>query len=212
MQELDKNEVAVSIFNKLAQQYQDKFMDVNLYGDSFNFFCNRLETKNASILELACGPGNITQYLLNKRPDFKVLGTDLAPNMVALAKTNNPSASFKVLDCREITALRQKFDGIVCGFCLPYLSKEECLALISNCAKTLNSKGILYLSTIEGDYSSSANKKGSSGDEIFMHYYQAEFLQDVLRKNGFEILEVQHKSYPANDGSTTTDVIIVAQK
>jgi len=213
LQESDKNKIAVGIFNKLAQQYQDKFMDVNLYRDSFDIFCNELKVENASILELACGPGNITQYLLNKRPDFKLLGTDLAPNMIALAQRNNPSANFKILDCRKIKTIPQKFDGIVCGFCLPYLSKEEALNLITDCSLKLNKKGILYLSTIEGDYESSTYKKGSTGDEIFMHYYKAEFLQEALEKNGFNILTLQHKCYSGQDGVEVevTDIVIVAQ-
>ncbi len=96
------------MFNKLAQDYQDKFMDVNLYRDSFNLFCDSVQAEKASIIEIACGPGNITQFLLHKRPDFNLLGTDLAPNMIELARLNNPSANFKLLDCREIKTIHQK--------------------------------------------------------------------------------------------------------
>src|SRR6185295_3669822 len=99
---MDKTKIAVNIFNKHASKYQDKFMDVNLYAGSFDFFCDAAKKQNAKILEIACGPGNITSYLLNKRPDFKILGIDLAPNMIALAKINNPKADFQLMDCRDI--------------------------------------------------------------------------------------------------------------
>jgi trans-aconitate methyltransferase len=61
--------------------------------------------QDADILELACGPGNITQYIISKRSDFKILGTDLAPNMIELAKINNPSAQFQLLDSRDIRTI-----------------------------------------------------------------------------------------------------------
>ncbi|MBC7864483.1 MAG: class I SAM-dependent methyltransferase, partial [Bacteroidia bacterium] len=61
---MDKTKIAVTIFNKNANGYQNKFMDVNLYADTFDLFCNSIKNENAEILEIACGPGNITKYLL----------------------------------------------------------------------------------------------------------------------------------------------------
>jgi hypothetical protein len=43
---MDKNKQAVEIFNKLAQGYQYKFMDVSLYHDSFDVFCSQIKKKN----------------------------------------------------------------------------------------------------------------------------------------------------------------------
>ena len=209
---MDKTKIAVSVFDKMARSYQDKFMDVSLYGDSFDLFCKEIKTQNASVLELACGPGNITKYLLDKRPDLKILGTDLAPNMISLAKNNNPSAEFQLLDCRTILSLGKKFDAIMCGFCLPYLSKEETKQLVSDSYKILNSGGVLYISTMEDDYNKSGLRKGSGGDEIFMHYYEEYFLTGALLENNFTIIDVSRKEYPGQDGSKITDLIILAKK
>lgn len=207
----DKNKIAVDLFNKLANTYQDRFMNVDLYKDSFDFFCQNIKTENGEILEIACGPGNITKYLLDKKPDFKISGIDLAPNMIDLAKINNPTANFQVMDCRNIDSLDKNFDAIMCGFCLPYLSKKETSKLILDTSNLLNSGGIFYLSTMENDYSKSTFKKGSSGDEIFMHYYSADFLKNELSKNNFQILHLDRKEYFHNE-EKTTDLIIIAQK
>jgi 2-polyprenyl-3-methyl-5-hydroxy-6-metoxy-1,4-benzoquinol methylase len=67
-------------------------MDLSLYDESYDDFCQLLQKKNASILEIGCGPGNVTKYLLGKRPDYKIHATDAAPSMLALAKINNPTA------------------------------------------------------------------------------------------------------------------------
>ncbi len=209
---LDKNANAVAIFNKLAKEYQTKFMDVNLYGKSFDFFCNAIKKQNAEVLELACGPGNITKYLLNKRPDLKILGTDLSLNMIELAKINNPNAEFKLMDARAISKLDKKYDGLMCGFCLPYLSKEEALQLIADASKVLNPKGILYISTMEDDYAKSNFKKGSSGDEIFMHFHQEDYLSEALIKNGFKMLEIIQQDFPTQDGTKITDLILIAER
>jgi ubiquinone/menaquinone biosynthesis C-methylase UbiE len=209
---MDKNKQAIDIFNKLAKVYQDKFMDVSLYHDSFDVFCSHIKKEKASVLELACGPGNITQYLLKKRPDLNILGTDLAPNMIELATINNPQASFQLLDSRAIASLNKTYDAIMCGFCLPYLSKEEAIQLIADATKVLANDGVIYISTMEDDYSKSEFKKGSSGDEIFMHFHEGDYLTDALRANRFKHIDIKRQNYPTTDGSKVTDLIIIAQK
>jgi predicted TPR repeat methyltransferase len=209
---MDKTKIAVSIFDKHANAYQEKFMDVSWYGDTFDFFCKAITTENAEVLEIACGPGNITKYLLNKRPDLQITGIDLSPNMINLAEINNPEAKFQVMDCRNIGKIGKKYDAIMCGFCLPYLTKEETIKLISDASKLLGSKGMLYISTMEDDYLKSGFKKGSSGDEMYMHYHEAGYLCEALEKNDFKILKLERKNYQEQDGTITTDLIIIAGK
>ncbi len=209
---MDKTQKAIKVFNKCANLYQDRFMDFDLYNDTFDLFCETIEKQNADILELACGPGNITKYLLQKRPDFKILGTDLAPNMIELAQKNNPSGNFQLLDCRNFLQLNKTFDGIICGFGLPYLSKQDAIQLIKDSSQCLNHDGVLYLSTMEDDYRKSGLKKGSTGDEIFIHYHQEDYLSETLIQNGFEIIAKQRKKFPELNGTETTDLILIAKK
>lgn len=209
---MDKTKIAVDVFNKLAELYQSKFMDVSLYHDSFTVFCNAIKKSNAEVLELACGPGNITKYLISQRPDYKIVATDLAPNMVELAKINNPTAECVLMDSKNIGSLNQNYDALMCGFLLPYLSKEEAIQLISDATKILTKDGVIYISTMEDDYSTSGFRKGSTGDEIYMHYHQSDYLIAALKNNGFELIEEQRKVYPANDGSDTVDLILIARK
>ena len=207
---MNKNQQAVAIFNKLAALYQEKYMDVNNYGEGLDLFCSLLEKNGSSVFEIACGPGNITKYILNKRPDLKVLGTDLSENMVELARENNPEASFEQMDCRKISLQKNTFDAVVCGFCLPYLNDVETQNLFVDIEKLLNKDGILYLSTIEGNYDNSTYKKGSTGDEIFMHYYSEKFLRLLIELLNLTITYV-HRVAIIND-EETNDLIIIAKK
>jgi len=209
---MDRTQQAVEIFNKYAFEYQDRFMDVSLYSTSFNFFCDSITTNNANILELACGPGNVSKYLLNKRPDFKLLGTDLSFNMIQLAKKNNPTAEFQLLDAREIRTIQNKYDGIMCGFCLPYLTMNETQKLIHEAWKLLHSKGLLYLSTMEDEYSNSGIRKGSQGDEIFMHYYTEHDLNTLLNLAEFQIVFIDRKESIQTNGDKVIDLSLIAQK
>lgn len=204
----DYTVVAVAIFDKLAELYQEKYMDVSLYHKTFDSFCSAIPKENSEVLELACGPGNITKYLIQKRPDFHLLSTDLAPSMIALARINNPSVSFQILDSRKIKLLSKKYDAIMCGFCLPYLAKNEVEKLIIDATQILNPDGIIYLSTIEGDYNKSGFTKGSTGHKIFMHYYLEKDIVSILMKHHFEIIDLSRVD---SSNQNTKDLIIIAK-
>lgn len=205
---MDKSAAAVAIFDKLASLYEQKFMNVDLYADALGWFCQNTQTK---ILELACGPGNITRYLLDKRPDLQILGTDLAPNMIALAQKNNPEAQFRMMDCRAVLQLGQWYDSIVCGFCLPYLSMAETTKLIADAAQMLSPDGYLYLSTMEADYAQSGEEFSSRGDKVYMHYYLGDDLIGIFRKQGLELVYEQRVATTGN-AKSTTDLVLIAQK
>jgi predicted TPR repeat methyltransferase len=210
MEDLSKS--AAEVFNKHAESYQTKFMDVSLYHDSFDRFCAAITQPNAKILELACGPGNITRYLLQQRPDFQLLGTDLAPNMVTLAQHNNPQATFQVMDCRDIATLQTRYHALMIGFCLPYLSKEATLKLIADAAEILLPQGVIYLSTMEDDYENSGYRTSSQGDQIYMHFHQADYLTAALKENGFQIIHLDRIEYPGPDTTPVIDLILIATK
>lgn len=208
---MNTNKTAVGIFDLRANEYQKKFMDVGLYHDSLDLFCANLPHQNSSILELACGPGNITAYLLSKRPDFKILGTDLSPNMIALAKINNPAIDFQLMDCRSIAMLQRKYDGIMCGFCLPYLSMSECRKLIADASSILQPNGILYISTMEDKYNKSGWVRSSYGDKMYLYYHEAKVLCAFLEAADFKIILLSRQESIQQNGQKTTDLIVIAQ-
>ncbi len=207
----EKTSLSVALFNRRANEYQEKYMDVSLYADSLNLVCKHL-VPNANVLELACGPGNVTQYLLKHRDDLKILGTDLAAQMLELAQKNNPSANFKLMDCRDLWQLHQKYDAVIASFCLPYLSKEEAEKLIADASKILNPRGILYLSTMEDDYTKSGIQLSSYGDKAYIYYHQADYLQKALKLNKLNVLDIQRKLTTTDDHKIVTDLLMVAEK
>ncbi|MBK7817042.1 MAG: methyltransferase domain-containing protein [Sphingobacteriaceae bacterium] len=207
---MNKTEIAVSIFDRHANLYQEKFMNVDLYGESLDLFCKHVKT-NGDVLELACGPGNVTKYILNKRSDLKILGTDLSENMLELARENNPSAVFTKMDCRDISKLSKTYDAIICAFALPYLSKEEAITLINDASKRLNKDGLLYISTMEDDYSKSGPATSSQGDLLFIHYHEQGYLTKSLENSGFEVIHLNRKQYAGPDGKPVTDLLILTK-
>lgn len=208
---MDKYQITIDTFNRLADAYQDKYMDFDFYWDTYDTFCGLVTREGAAILEVACGPGNITKYLLDKRPDFKIEGIDLAPNMVKLALANNPAASFQVMDSRKMTAIGRQFDAIMCGFCFPYLSKKDIAKFFVDARSLLKTGGILYVSTMEGDDEKSGFQTSGAGDKVYIYYHQFEYINHHLKLNGFKTIEVKRKAFPEDKGLPATDLFVFAQ-
>lgn len=209
---MNRDKVTRDTWNKVAELYQDKFMDLDLYNDTYDLICAALPQKNAKILDIGCGPGNITRYLLSKRPDFEILGIDLAKNMIALAEKNNPTATFKVMDSRHISALTSQYDAMVCGFCLPYLSSSDTQQLIHNMGELVRKGGMVYISFVEGAPESSEYQTGSSGDQVFFYYHELEFVTRQLANRGFGEINSCKINYKKNDTETQQHTILTAIK
>ncbi len=201
------------VWNKLAQSYHDRFSEIDLYNDTYDLFCELMAKPNATIFEIGCGPGNITAYLLNKRPDFKLECIDVAPNMIEFAKQINPSANFNVMDCRAISDIASTYDGIMCGFCMPYLTKSDCEKLIDDSTTLLNENGIVYLSVIEGKYEDSTYEVSNNGEyRLFVHYHEETYLLNALQKNNLEVIKIFKKPYSKANGSNWVHWICIGKK
>lgn len=68
-------------WNKIAKLYKERLMSIDLYNDTYEQFCSLLPLLNANILEIGCGPGNITRQLLNLNSNLNILATDVSENM-----------------------------------------------------------------------------------------------------------------------------------
>lgn len=196
---MDKAEETKNTYNNIAALYEEKFMDMTFYDETYDRFCDLLDNADASILEIGCGPGNITKYLLTKSPSYQILGIDVAENMIDLAKKNNPSAEFRVMDAQSITTLPTKYNGIIAGFCIPYLGPKETEAFIQNAYQLLTNDGIMYISFVEGAVS---EYKTGSGGRVYFYYHQLQDLKDILTQNGFHNLETFNVQYPTKGGNT----------
>jgi len=209
---MDRYQETFETWNKVAKLYEDVFMHLDLYNDTYDIFCELITKENAHVLEIGCGPGNITRYLLEKKPDLLINGIDISPNMISLAEKNNPSANFKVMDCRNIDQLTNKVDAIMCGFCLPYLSETDNLKFLMDCSKLLLQEGTIYLSFVEGEYSLSGYQTGSSGDRTYFYYHSVEDIISELNANNIKLIQLFKKDYVKRDGSAEIHSILIARK
>ncbi|MCX6926319.1 MAG: class I SAM-dependent methyltransferase [Verrucomicrobia bacterium] len=209
---MDHCALSVSVFHKHADLYRDKFMGLTMYDGSYRAFCELLRPGRARVLDAACGPGNVSRYLMAQRPDLDLLGIDLAPRMVELAREAVPGAHFAVHDCRRLADLQRRFDGIICAFALPYLSGEEATAFMRAAGQALDPGGALYLSTMLGRSEDSGFERSSTGDQVYINYHSEEQVVGSLQGCGCTLLKQSRLPSPSAGTKRTTDLIVIAKK
>jgi cyclopropane fatty-acyl-phospholipid synthase-like methyltransferase len=206
------NQETLNTWNQLAEAYQDKFMDLDLYHSSYDYFLALLSEKQTKVLELGVGPGVITKYMLNKRPELEWLGIDVAPKMVELARNNIPSARFEVMDVRSIQDFKEGFNAAIAGFCIPYLNSEECTQLFLNLSSLLVKDGIFYVSFVEGNPSNSQVQTGSTGLRVFFNYFQTQWIKTIAHKNHFELNQKFVIQYVKADKQIEEHIVLIFKK
>jgi len=206
--------LSVQRFDEFATEYANRFGDIESYRTHFDAFTNLVQAAKPCILELGCGPGNVTRYLKETLSSAAITAIDLAPGMIDLARKAVADVDFKVMDVRDIKTLHTRFDAIMCSFCLPFLSKEDAAKLIDDCAEMLNHGGVLYLSTMEGDESKAGFEPTSfSGRaEVYFNYHRKADLEKALQENLLRIEHNKQQIYAEPDGTTLVDLILIACK
>lgn len=198
-------------WNKIADLYASVFMDLDLYNSGYKHFCNLLPKNKPKVLEIGCGPGNISKFILSQIPNAEIDGIDVSPAMITLAKKNNPKGDFYVMDARSIQIISKQFHGIASGFCIPYLSKSDVKKLIIDCRVLLKSGGILYFSFVDNEYGKSGFQTGPTGLRTYFYYHESEWLLSSLENAGFELIEKSKVIYPKKDGNPEEHTILLLQ-
>jgi len=52
---MDTYKETFETWNKVAKLYEDKFMHIDLFNDTYHRFCELLGKANSSVLEIGCG-------------------------------------------------------------------------------------------------------------------------------------------------------------
>jgi hypothetical protein len=108
--------------------------------------------------------------------------------------------------------LNRRFEGIICAFGLPYLSREEAAAFIRDAFKALEPDGVLYLSAMLGRSEDSGFESCSSGDQVYIIYYSEQDLIGWLVSSGLIIAKQQQTPSTTAAAKATTDLIVIATK
>jgi len=147
----------------------------------------KLINHEGRILDVGCGPGHDTNYLIRK--GFNVLGIDLSKQMINYAKKNF-KGKFELMDFFDLKFKKNTFDGIWCSAALIHVTKSDLNKILKSFFKILKENGVLGI--IVRRFTKRVSKKEDR--RIFTMFYKKE-IEEYLIKNKFEIISSEIFSY-----------------
>ena len=138
-------ELVPKFFDRTSESY-DKIVSRTTLGKDSYWKKEILKKipKCDSILDLACGTGILTQQIAQKIPNAKIVGVDVTPSYLEIAKkklASNPNISFVQQDAEKLN-LNTKFDCITSSYIPKYCTAE---ILVKTCLNHLKPGGKIIL-------------------------------------------------------------------
>lgn len=122
------------------------------------------------ILDAGCGPGHITQALLDKFNMKEYIGIDTSEHAISFAKENNkhPHCKYFIGDSINLNFKSESFDTVLSVNVIPTIdSKEKLKNLLSECHRVLRSNGTLIIvSTYSEELLSNKSSKNFQAEII----------------------------------------------
>ena len=151
-------------------------------------------------LDAGCGPGWITAYLAER--GVRVMGVDLSPGLIDIARRNHPTIPFQVGSVTDLPAAPGSLSGIVCWYVLHHIP-DDCLgAVFDQFTATLTDGGMLLI----GGHAGAESYRKSEGYgglpmNVLIAKRPVEQYAQLLHDRGFTV-DVQATLYPFERASS----------
>lgn len=139
----------------------------------------------APVLDLGCGPGLPWTSRLAER--FEVLGVDISPEQIRMARRNVPAARFVVADMAALEMPPRSMAAVTALYSVSHLPRERHAALLRSIAGCLAPGG--YLLAALGAHDGPDWTGEWLGVPMFFSAFGADTNRALLRESGFELVE-----------------------
>ncbi|GAK53436.1 hypothetical protein U14_04701 [Candidatus Moduliflexus flocculans] len=199
----------IESYNKSAGTFADSIAKLKNYHHTYDFLIGGLP-EPCDILDLACGPAQISQYI-RERIAAKIVGVDLSHGMLNIARKAIPDGEFvqhSIIDYYD----ERQYDAVIIGFGIPYLDTEQMERCLANACRLVKREKYLYVSFMQGNQSRIEKTSFGGSNEFLIFYHDKETVKNILTNNGMSVAQEFALDYHEPDGSVTTDVVYIAKR
>ena len=113
--------------NKIAENYE-KYMGPLFFVPFAKDIAGRVQHNVKSILEIACGTGQVTRPLRERFPEAKITASDLNPGMIETAKKlmgEQDKIEWSIADAQNLQFGDNTFEAVICQFGLMFVPDKQ---------------------------------------------------------------------------------------
>lgn len=204
---MDKGKQAVSVYDKIAEDYTKDSSKPSEYIDEFL----RLVPKGGRVLDVGCGPGVDSGYM--KAKGFEAVGIDLSKKMIDIAKRKFPQIEFQSGDFRELNFEPNSFDGILASFSLIHISKKDVPKTLKKFYRFLKVGGVIYVGLQAGKSMETFVVEPYKPDEkLFVNVFSYDEIKVLLVKEGFSVVKKYEREPMSKKELDFKKLVVIAKK
>ena len=205
----DNQRKTIDSYNKTAKDFADRIGRLGNYDDTYDFLVSKIRP-GSDVLDLACGPGQISLYITQKI-DAAITGVDLSREMLRIAAEHIPGGVFVESSMVDYKT-DKRFDAVILGFGIPYLKKDEVKQCLGNSINLLKSGSHIYISFMEGDREGFEKTSFGGRNDFYIHYHRKADVIKILNDNGVTVTREFVLDYTEPNGDITKDIILIGVK
>ncbi len=211
MMNKERHSIIKKAYDIAAQAYADKcfyeLYDKPLDKKLYDLFFERVLNKGF-VLEIGCGPGEISNYLKMKGID--VVGIDISEKMIEIARQLNPFIDFRTGDVFDLQFEDCSVAGIVAPYLIVNFELEDIPEAFSEIHRVLVKNGQFLLSFHSGNQELEIHDFFVQGNTLPYTYFDPDAIKEILIDSGFRISEyINRMPY---EGEVTTRTYLFAEK
>ena len=163
------------------------------------------------VCDLGTGPGQIARYVSERGVD--VIGIDLSPAMVELARQAHPDVRFQQGDMRALPFLDDALGGITAFYSIIHIPRGEVVDVLKELRRVLQPGGLLLLAFHRGSEVHHLDEWWDQPVSVDFFFFQTDEMLGYLADAGLLIDEVVERDpYPGGEEAPTQRAYIFARK
>jgi SAM-dependent methyltransferase len=175
-------------YDRIAEPYADAFFD-ELERKPFDrdLLDRFARSVNGPVCDLGCGPGHVTAYLALR--GVRVVGVDLSPRMIDIARRRNPETRYEVGDMRRLDAATDSFGAILSLYALIHLQRDAVVPALREMYRVLRPAGRLLVACHKGQGEVHAEERFGQPVSLDATLFEPEELAGYVTDAGFQVDE-----------------------
>ena len=138
-----------------------------------------------TVADMGCGPGHVAAHLHDL--GVSVVGIDLSPEMVAIARRRFPAIAFEQSSMLALDAPDAAWGGIIAFYSIIHLPPESRRQAFAEFARVLQPGGLLFLAFHMGDDQRHLDEWWGQPVSLDVWFLQPDAIESQLRDVGFSI-------------------------
>jgi len=152
-----------------------------------------LAPKGRPVVEVGCGPGQASAYLADR--GVEMIGVDLAPRMLQVARRRHPHVRVVAGDVRRLPLRAGSCAGVVAFYSLPFVKREQLPLAVAELRRVLPAGGMLGLAVHlgQGEVYGADQWLGHEVEPIAMTLFEEGEIADALDRASFRPDETRQR-------------------